>query len=126
MRDRGGELLEATLPVQNLGAEQVLMMAIERVAFKVFVGSISQGNCSTRQHVLDPSAKARLFLLCRVQSKLDCLQNGADAQPVGFSIPLGRAGFEILTAQAASKVVMRAGPQKQLKSSTMSGASRGR
>ena len=98
MRDRGGEFREATLPVRNFDAEQVLMMAIERVAFKVFVGSISQGNCSTRQHVLDPSVKARLFLLCRVQSTLNCLQNGADAQPVGFSISLGRAGLETKTA----------------------------
>jgi hypothetical protein len=98
MRDRGGEFREATLPVRNFDAEQVLMMAIERVAFKVFVGSISQSNCSTRQHVLDPSVKARLFLLCRVQSPLNCLQNGADAQPVGFSISLGRAGLETKTA----------------------------
>jgi hypothetical protein len=41
MRDRGGKLFEATLSVGNLKAEQVLMVAIERLAFQVFVGRIS-------------------------------------------------------------------------------------
>jgi hypothetical protein len=66
MSDRGGEFLEATLTVGNLGAEQVLMVAIERFAFQIFVGSISQGHGGARSDVLDPSIKPQLFLLCCV------------------------------------------------------------
>ena len=55
MRDLGGEFLEATLPVGNLRAEQVLMVVIERLALEVFVGSISNGYSGPRQHVFDPS-----------------------------------------------------------------------
>jgi hypothetical protein len=48
MRDRGGKFLEATLPVGNLGAEQILVVAIERFAFQVFVGSVSHGHSGAR------------------------------------------------------------------------------
>ena len=71
MCDRGGEFVEATLTVGNFGAEQVLMMAIEGVAFQIFVGSVAHGNGGARQSILDPPVKARSFLLCRAQSIFD-------------------------------------------------------
>jgi len=58
MCDLGSEFYEATLTVGNLGAEQVLMVTIEGVAFQVFVGSVAYGNGSARQSILDPSVKA--------------------------------------------------------------------
>src|SRR3984893_2252026 len=121
MRVRGGELLEAPLTVRNLGAEQVLMVAVKWLAFHVFVGSISQGHGGARQDILDPSVKAGLFLLCRMESAFDGLQNGAHAQPIGFSVSIGRACLEILIARAGLKVVVRASPQKKLKHRRMSG-----
>jgi hypothetical protein len=39
-------------------------VTIEGVAFQVFVGSIAYGNSGARQRILDPSVKARSFLLC--------------------------------------------------------------
>jgi hypothetical protein len=39
MCDLGSEFFEATLTVGNFGAEQILMVTIEGVAFQVFVGS---------------------------------------------------------------------------------------
>src|SRR5580698_5971049 len=57
--DRGGEFVEATLTVGNFGAEQVLMMAIDGVAFQIFVGSVAHGNGGARQGILDPPVKAR-------------------------------------------------------------------
>ena len=54
-------------PFGDLNAEQILMVAIERFAVEVFVRVISQGHSSARQDVFDPSAQARLFLLCRLQ-----------------------------------------------------------
>jgi len=63
MGDSGGKFFEATLPVGNLGAEQILVVAIERFAFQVFVRSVSDGHGGPRQNVLDPSTEARLFLL---------------------------------------------------------------
>jgi hypothetical protein len=46
------------LTVGNFGAEQVLMMTIEGVAFQVFVGSVAYGNGGAGQCILDPSIKA--------------------------------------------------------------------
>ena len=51
MRDSGGKFFEATLPVGNLGAEQILVVAIERFAFQVFVRSVSHGHGGPRQNV---------------------------------------------------------------------------
>jgi hypothetical protein len=64
MCDLRSEFFEATLTVGNFGAEQILMVTIEGVAFQVFVGSIAYGNSGARQSILDPSVKARSFLLC--------------------------------------------------------------
>src|ERR1700732_2213794 len=89
MRDRIRKLLEATLSVGNFGAEQVLMMAVERLALQVLVGAVSQSNRRACQYILNPPAKARLFLLCVVQGMIDGFQNGPDARLVGFSIPVG-------------------------------------
>jgi hypothetical protein len=89
VRDRGAELLEAPLPVGNLGAEQVLMAAIERFAFQVFVGSIPNGHSGARQDILYPSIQARLFILCRAKGGFNCGDNRTDSRPVGFSISVG-------------------------------------
>jgi hypothetical protein len=58
--------------------------------------------------------KARLFLLCCMQSIFDCLKNGAHAQPVGFSVAIGRTCSKVLIAQAGPKIVVRE-PAKKLK-----------
>jgi hypothetical protein len=89
MRDRSRKLLEATLSVGNFGAEQVLMMVVERFAFEVLVGPVSQGNRSACQDILNAPVKARLFQLCVMQGMIDGLQNGPDARLVGFGIPVG-------------------------------------
>ena len=64
MCDLGGEFFEATLTIRNFNGEQLLMVTIASVAFQVFVGSIAYGNSGARQSILDPSIKARSFLLC--------------------------------------------------------------
>ena len=64
MCDLGSEFFEAALTVGNFGAEQILMATIEGVALQVFVGPIAYGNSGARQSILDPSVKARSFLLC--------------------------------------------------------------
>src|ERR1700681_4087724 len=89
MRDRRRKLLEATLSVGDLGSEKILMIVVERLAFKVVVGPVSERHGRERQHILNPPAKARMFLLCLVQSMFDGFQNGPDAQPIGFCIPFG-------------------------------------
>ena len=89
MRDRGRELLEATLSIGDFRVEQVLMMAVERLTFQVLVGPVSQGNRGARQYILTPPVKARLFMLRLVQGMIDGLQNRSDTRPVGFSIPFG-------------------------------------
>ncbi len=75
MGDRGSELLEAPLTVSNLGTEQVLVTAIERLAFKIFVCPIPKGHSSACQDVLDPSIQARLFILCCTQGGFNCCHN---------------------------------------------------
>jgi len=42
MRDLGGELFQAPLAVGDLGAEQVLMVAVERFALQIFSGNDGQ------------------------------------------------------------------------------------
>lgn len=89
MRDRRRKLLDATLSIGNLDAEQILMMAVERFSLQVFVSSISKRHRGTRQDILDPSVEARLFLFCSKQCIFDCPQNSADARIVGFGVPIG-------------------------------------
>ena len=88
MRDRYGEFLEAPLPVGNLGTEQVLMVAVERLPLQVFVGAIADGHGGAGQHIFHPTVKPQLFQLCCMQRVLNCGQDGADARPVGFGIAL--------------------------------------
>jgi hypothetical protein len=85
VRDRGAELLEPPLPVGNLGTEQVLMAAIERFAFQVFVGSIPNGHSGACQDILYPSIQ---FILCRANGGFNCGDNRTDSRPVGFSISI--------------------------------------
>jgi len=40
MRDLGGEFPEAALAVGYLGAEQVLMVAVERFAFQILLAAV--------------------------------------------------------------------------------------
>src|SRR5271167_4147160 len=126
MRDRCRELLEATLAVGDLGAEQVLVMAVERLALQVLIGPVSLRNRGARQHIVNPPVKARLFPLCLAQGLFDGLQNEPDARLVGISIPVGGASPKILIVPSASEVTVRAGPQKELKHQCMSGPSRSR
>lgn len=79
MRYRISEFLEATFPIGDLNAEQILMVAVEWFAVEVFVRVISQGHSSARQDILDPSAQARLFLLRRMQ----CIPLGAQKRTGG-------------------------------------------
>jgi len=89
MRDGRGEFLEPALTVGNLGAEQILMVAVKRLPLQIFVGSVSHGHRSPRQDILDPPVQAGLLQLRRMQRMFDGFQNGADASPVGFSVPIG-------------------------------------
>lgn len=89
MGDRLGEFLQAALSVGNLDAEQVLVVAVERFTFQVFVGAISQGHGGACQYIFDPAAKARLLALSRIQFVFDGFQNGVHAHLVGFSIAIG-------------------------------------
>ena len=54
------------------------MMIIERFALEIFIGSVAKRHRSTRQDVLNPPVKARLFLLRRMQRTFDGFQNGAN------------------------------------------------
>lgn len=89
MRDLGGEFLQTPLAIGNLSAEQVLMVAIERLALQIFVGIISQGHGGARQDILNPPVEARLFPLRRLQRGFDRFQDSAHARPVGFSVAIG-------------------------------------
>lgn len=115
MRDRCAQLPKATLTIGNLDAEQVLVVAVERIAFQIFVGPISKGHGGTRQNVFYPSVQAGVFILCRAQGGFNCGQDRANARPVSFSVALGRTGFKVVIAQVGSKIILCAGPQKKLK-----------
>jgi hypothetical protein len=43
------------LSIGNLDTEQVLVLAVRRPAFQIFVGRLSQGHNGARQDILDPS-----------------------------------------------------------------------
>ena len=49
-------------PLAISDAEQILMMAVEWFSLQIFISSVSKRYRGTRQHILDPSVEARLFL----------------------------------------------------------------
>jgi hypothetical protein len=89
MRDGGGELFQPALPICNLDAEQVLMVAVERLPFQIFVCSVPNGYRGARQDILNPPLKARLFLLRRMQRSFVGFQYGDNTLTVGFSVSIG-------------------------------------
>jgi hypothetical protein len=116
MSDRGAELLEPALAVQDLLVEQILMVIVERLALEIFVIAVAEGHGRTRQHVFDPAVQARLFPLRRVQSLLDRSHDGFDARAIGFGVALGRARTErLLSPETIFQEIMGAGPQEELK-----------
>lgn len=115
MGDFRCKLLKPALPAGNLGAKQLLMMAVVRFASEVLAARISDGPRPARQNILDPPLETGLFLLRIVQSALQGSQDGSDARAVGFSIAIGRACLELRIVPAASKQIVGASPQKQLK-----------
>jgi hypothetical protein len=115
MCDRGAKFPKTALTIGDLGAEQILMMTVERFALKIFVGTVAQGHGGARQYVLDASAKARLFILGGVQGGFDGAHYRSDAGSVGFRVPLGRAGLEILIAKPRVEIIVCARSQEQLK-----------
>jgi hypothetical protein len=64
------------------------MKTSESIAFQVFIGFISNGDSGARQGILNPPTKARLFLLCSIQSIFNRLQNGPHAWTIGFSVSI--------------------------------------
>jgi len=95
MGDFRCKLLKPALPAGNLGAKQLLMMAVVRFASEVFAARISDGPRPARQNILDPPLETGLFLLRIVQSALQGSQDGSDTRAVGFSIAIGRACLEL-------------------------------
>jgi len=120
MGDRHGKFLQAPLSVGNLDAEQVLLVAVERFAFQIFVGAISQRHGGARQYILDPAAEASLLVLRGIQLVCDGFQNGAHPQPVSFSVPIGRTRLKNLIPKVGLEIVRRS-PQKTLKHLVMPG-----
>jgi hypothetical protein len=112
MRNGIGKLLKATLTVRNLATEKILMVVIERFPLEIFIGSISKGHRSSRQHVLYPAVKTRLFLLGRMQRAFDRFQNRANPRAVGVSVSIGGTRFEGLIRRPGLQVIVRPRPQK--------------
>jgi len=58
MRYFAGEFSQASLAIGYLCAEQVVMVAIERLAFQILVGAVSDCHRSARQYIFDATAEA--------------------------------------------------------------------
>ena len=63
MRNGPGQLLETTLPIGNLGAEQVLMVIVQCLTLQIFVRSVSEGHGSPCQDIVGAKSPARLPVL---------------------------------------------------------------
>jgi hypothetical protein len=80
------ELLEAPLSIQNFRVEQILVVAIERFAFQIFVSCISLGDGGARQDIFETSVNARLLKFRCTYRFSNRSQNGAYAYAIGFSV----------------------------------------
>jgi hypothetical protein len=98
-----------------------LVVVIERIAVQIFVGAISHGNRSTRQDVLNPTAKTCLFQLRSMQGIVNCFQARGHPNPIGLPISVGRTGLKVPIARPAPQQAVRASPQKSLEHKDMSG-----
>src|SRR5215471_17203800 len=112
MGDRRRKLLQSALTIGNFAIEQVLMSAVERFAIQVLVSGVSDRHGSTCQHIFDPPAETRLFLLGFAQGMFDGAQDRADARAVGVNVPVGRAGLETPVVRSAGEEIVRASPQE--------------
>src|SRR5258708_27081818 len=97
------------------------MAVVERFTSQIFVGSVATGHRGARQHIFPPPVQSRMLVLRRAQRGFDGGHDRPDAQPVGFSVPIGGTCPKILISQAGSKIVVCAGPQEKLKNRYMSG-----
>ena len=105
MRDRSRKLLDATLPIGNLDAEQILMVTVEWFSLQIFISSVSKRYRGTRQDILDPPVEARLFLFRSKQCIVDRPQNGANARMVGLGVAIGCSRPEFLITQTGLEVI---------------------
>src|SRR4051794_22530650 len=94
MRNGRTEFFQPALAVLDLLIEQILMMVIQRLAFKIFIITVAEGHRGPGQDIFDPTVQARLLPLGRVQRFLDRDQNRLYAAPVGLSIPFRRTRAE--------------------------------
>src|ERR1700694_4174674 len=110
MRNRMHEFLKAEMPVGNLVVKEVMVMAVECFPGQIFIGAVSESDRGSRQEIVDPSRKARLFRLRGGQCGFDRKQDRPDALAISLGVAIGRARLEVRRRCPTPKILMEAGP----------------
>ncbi|MGY4434457.1 hypothetical protein ACVWWO_006934 [Bradyrhizobium sp. F1.13.1] len=115
MSDGVCQFLEPPLAVGDIGGKEILMMAVDRLPFEIFIGAVSEGDGCTRKCVINASSEADLLPLRIAQCRIDRDHDGIDSNAVRLRIALDGTGLEALVLTAGAEKVVCARSQEQLK-----------
>src|SRR3954470_5604814 len=115
MSDGACQFLEPPLAVGDVGRKEILMMAVDRLPFEIFIGAVAEGDGCTRKCVINASSEANLLPLRIAQCRIDRDHDGIDSNTIRLRIALDGTGLEALVLTAGAEKVVCARSQEQLK-----------